>query len=47
LPAKIKNQITDDTMGTEPEEVLARPGKGEYANPYNPFWQVRLTKNQI
>ncbi len=22
-------------------------GKGEYANLYNPFWQVRLSKNQI
>ncbi len=30
-----------------PGKGFARLGKGEYANLYNPFWQVRLTKNQI
>lgn len=30
-----------------PKKGFAKLGKGEYANLYNPFWQVRLTKNQI
>lgn len=30
-----------------PESGFSKVGKGEYANLYNPFWQVRLTENQI
>lgn len=30
-----------------PEKGFTKINKGEYANLYNPFWQVRLTKNQI
>lgn len=30
-----------------PKKGFVQLNKGEYANLYNPFWQVRLTKNQI
>jgi len=30
-----------------PEKGFAKLNNGEYSNLYNPFWQVRLTKNQI
>lgn len=32
---------------TRPIKKFNSPGKGEYANLYNPFWQVRLVKNSI
>jgi len=30
-----------------PEKGFLKAGNGEYANLYNPFWQVRLTSNDI
>jgi len=31
----------------KPEKGFSKLKNGEYSNLYNPFWQVRLTKNQI
>jgi hypothetical protein len=36
-----------EVFHSRPEKGFAKIGKGEYANLYNPFWQVRLTQNQI
>jgi hypothetical protein len=36
-----------EVFHSRPEKGFTKIGKGEYANLYNPFWQVRLTENQI
>jgi hypothetical protein len=36
-----------EVFHNRPDKGFAKIGKGEYANLYNPFWQVRLTENQI
>ncbi len=36
-----------EVFHNRPEKGFVKITKGEYSNLYNPFWQVRLTKNQI